>query len=238
MRLAAALLVLPATAAVAQVVVLHDNGGIVTAVGAAVDGSDLSAVAFDAGLSLAGHGAAIALGQRVADDFVVPADGWRIARFELLAYQQGAAVQAAPFDRVQLRVWDGEPDAPGSTVVFGTLAENRFTDVAPEGVYRVSGRATATQRPVFVVGASVGTLVLAAGDYWVEWQIGGGQDTAWAVPVSAAGQAPAGNARQFAKGWRALHDAATPQDLAFRIIGRDGDGGAQLPTLFIDGFED
>ena len=225
--------------AAAQTVVLHDNGGIVTAAGAAVDGAGLSAVQTGEGLALTGHGAAIALGQRVADDFSVPAGGWRIARFEFATFQPGSSRFAAPFDRVHLRVWDGVPGAAESQVVFGDLGEDRLAEASFAGAYRVTGLGSDLERPVFDVAASVGTLVLAQGTYWVEWQVGASREGGpYAVPVSAANDAPGGNARQFAGDWRAVRDGAATQDLSFRIIGRDGDGGAQPPTIFQDGFED
>ena len=220
-------------------VVLHDNGGVVTGAGAASDGADLSAVPTALGATLTGHGAAIRDGQRVADDFVVPAGGWRVAIFELDVFQPGATSQLPAYDRVHVRLWNGVPDAPGSDVVFGDLATDRMLSATFLGAWRVTGLGTALDRPIHRIRASAGTLVLAPGTYWLEWQVGslvaGGP---YAVPVTKPGFHAPGNARQFADDWRDVRDAAVVQDLSFRVIGATGTGGAAPDTLFVNGFED
>lgn len=223
----------------AQEELLFDNGGIVTAIGAAPDGSSLSSVQSGVGLSLTGHAAVIAHDQRVADDFVVPAGGWRISRFEFTAFQPHSTRDIAPFDRVHLRVWDGVPGGTASSVVFGDLTTDRLVASVFAGVYRVTGSGSDVERPVFNATAGVGTLVLAPGTYWIEWQIGAPRDGGpFVPPVTTPGQSAAGNARQFANDWRAIVDGATAQALPFRIIGAIGTGGAASDTLFTNGFED
>lgn len=236
----AALLALGASSAVsAQAVVLHDNGGIVTAPGGAADGSALSAVQAALGLSITGHAAVVAHDLRVAEDFIVPAGGWRVSQFEFDAFQQGATPSLSPFDRVHVRVWNGVPDAIGSSIVFGDLATNRLARVAFANTYRVTGVGVDMERAVFSISAGVGTLVLAPGTYWLEWQIGAPRDGGpYVPPLSAAGTDVAGNALQFAGEWRSVRDGASAQGLPFRVIGASGTGGAASDTLFSHGYED
>ena len=232
-----AALALAAGPAHAQVV-LHDNGGVVTASGGAPDGSDLSAVPTSLGASLTGHAAVIANAQRVADDFVVPAAGWRVTAFEFDVFQPGASAAAPAYDRAHLRVWNGVPGAPGSDIVFGDLATDRLVSSTFANAWRVTGLGTALERPIHRVRVGVGTLVLAAGTYWVEWQVGssaaGGP---YAVPVTRAGLNAGGNARQHAGDWRDARDGDVVQDLSFRVLGEQGTGGASPDVLFLNGFE-
>ena len=219
-------------------VVLHDNGGVVTSSGGAADGADLSAVPTALGATLTGHAAVIAHDQRVADDFVVPAGGWRVAAFEFDVFQPGASALAPSYDRAHVRVWDGAPGAVGSSIVFGDLATNRLVSARFANAWRVTGLGSALERPIHEVRASTGTLVLAPGTYWVEWQVGspdaGGP---YAVPVTKPGQHASGNARQFAGDWRDARDGAVVQDLSFRVLGEAGTGGAAPDSLFLHGFE-
>jgi hypothetical protein len=216
--------------------VLHDNGGVVTAPGAAPGGAGYSAVPTTLGASVTGHAAVIANDQRVADDFVVPAGGWRVSAFEFEVFQPGAPASPAPYDRAHVRVWDGPPGAPGSTVLFGDLATDRLASAVFANAYRVTGLGTSLDRPIHRVRVATAALELAAGTYWIEWQVGsptaGGP---YAVPVTRAGQHSTGNARQFAGDWRDVRDGAVPQDLSFVVT---GSAGPWPDPLFQHGFED
>ena len=218
--------------------VLHDNGGVVSAPGAAPGGAAYSAVPTALGASVTGHAAVIADDHRVADDFVVPAGGWRVSAFEFDVFQPGAPASPPPYDRAPVRGWDGVPGAPGSAVGFGDLAADRLSDARFANAYRVAGLGTSLERAIHRVRVATGTLVLPAGTYWVEWQLGAPPAAGpYAVPVTRAGAHPVGNARQFAGDWRNVRDGATPQDLSFTVLGDTGTGGAAPDTLFLHGFE-
>ena len=236
---ACALACLACHAAFAQTVVLYDNGGIVTQAGAGAGGTDLSAVPTSSGSLVTGHSAAIAAGHRVADDFVVPAGGWTLHHVEVLAFQPHASPAQPPFSRLHLRIWSGEPDAVGSSVVFGDMETDRLSTLSFTGAWRVTGIGTDQERPVFALVASIAPVSLPAGHYWLEWQLAtAGAGAALVPPVTGVGAQATGNALQFASDWRPLHDGGVGQALPFRLLAGGSPGGSVPGIVFADGFED
>ncbi|MEI2690136.1 MAG: hypothetical protein V9H69_10695 [Anaerolineae bacterium] len=121
-----------------------------------------AAVQTGLGNSTYGFGHAVSSGFRVADDFTVPAGGWNVASITFFAYQTGSTT-ASTINAVNVRIWDGPPNA-GGTVIWGDTTTNRLASSAWSNIYRVLDSAlTNSQRPIMADVATVGTF-LPAGD--------------------------------------------------------------------------
>lgn len=208
--------------------------------------SEVSAAGLFEGNALAGvaaHAAGVAGHFRLADNFAVPAPGWRISGATFLAYATGAVGTGAPFVGVTVRIWDGHPGDPRSRVVYGDTTTNRMASCTPTGIDRVfstlAGPAPALPdgtRPLWAAAASM-TLDLAPGVYWIDFQIVPADPNAGAyVPcVTIPGQrtTPGANAVQLRTsvvsqpaGWIPVVDSGSPrgvadkpQDVVFLITG-------------------
>lgn len=215
-----ALLVSPAFGAI-----LYDNGPLVTNPGGGFGGADLSALETAIGENILGYGHQVSAGNRVADDFTVPAGGWTIDEITFFAYQTGAP-SSGTITAVNLRIWDGNPMTPGSNVVFGDVTTNRLASTGFANMYRATdadplGNLRAVQENVCTVGTT-----LAAGTYWLDWQTDGSASFSgpWVPPVTIAGitNPPGANALQSIAGsWAPLQDSGslTPDALPFVISG-------------------
>jgi hypothetical protein len=183
---------------------------------------------------------------RFADDFVLSGGGrWRISGISVFAYQPGAGA-ASPFDSVVLRIWNGPPDEPASSVIAGELTTNRLTAAVPLDVYRIFNSVVGpmpvsptTDRRVWRLDLSVPQpLLLSSGTYWLEWQVRGSDPQAevFCPPIvtpGSRGRAGA-NAMQLRAGvlggqWVPLIDLGKPsavvdvaQELPFMITGGIG----------------
>jgi hypothetical protein len=207
---------------------LYDNGPQVTHPGGGAGGADASAVQTGLGNSTYGFGHAVSSGFRMADDFTVPAGGWNVDTITFFAYQTGSTT-ASTINAVNVRIWDGPPNAGGS-VVWGDTTTNRLASSAWSNIYRVLDTAlTNNQRPVMADVATIGTF-LPAGTYWVDWQTGGTLTSGpWAHPVTILGQTakPGSNGLQYnptTSTWGPAIDtgAAAQQDLPFIVEGTAG----------------
>jgi len=210
----------PATVWKAPADVLYDNGPLVTHPGAGAGGADASALQTALGLTTYGAGNQLSAGNRVADDFTVPAGGWTIDSITFFGYQTGSTTTST-MTSINLRIWDGVPGAAGSNVVFGDTATNRMTSSSWANMYRVLDTGlTDTARPVMASTAAVDTF-LPAGTYWVDWQVGGTLSSGpWAPPISIVGQTTTGDAWQYTvDGWAPLMDETYAQGLPFIIEG-------------------
>lgn len=206
--------------------VLFDNGPLVTETGTGAGGADLSVVQNETlGLNVLGFAHSLETEFQVADDFEVPPGGWRIDQIVFFAYQTGSTTVSTITD-YRVRIWDGPPAGPGSTVVWGNLATNVLAETAWANLYRTAQafEPTNTERPVMANTVSVGT-VLAAGSYWLEWEAAGTLPSGpWAPPVTVIGQATTGNALQSGDNgatFDPLDDdgALAQQGLPFLIVG-------------------
>lgn len=236
-KLLAPVLLFAIGAGAAQGQQLLDNGPVRTGVGDGVDGTDTSAVQVGSGQTILGYGAGSSGGLRLADDFVVPSPGWRVRGVRVPAFQRGAEIGATPLLAMNLRIWSGDPGAPGSTVVFGDESTDRLAQSAFSGVHRVMGaRVGDASAPLFDAIGNF-SVVLAPGTYWVDWQLQGSLASGPLVPpVTRAGQAGSGNARQFlGDGWYPIAGVAgAGQELPFTVTGTVLEFEGQL---FSDGFE-
>jgi hypothetical protein len=175
---------------------------------------------------------------RLADNFTVPAGGWTIQ--QAVVYVIGSAnVYAPAITGGTLQIWNGQPGAAGSSVVFGDTTTNRFASVMFTSVYRIGNSNVfneETDIPVFRVALNV-NATLPPGNYWLDYGI---TDTGnFGVPTTVlnAPNTPGANALQLVSGaWTAIVDAGenvsvnpptqgcsnSPQDLAFVLLGTGG----------------
>ncbi|MEO8195263.1 MAG: hypothetical protein ABI689_00930 [Thermoanaerobaculia bacterium] len=223
----------PAAPAVRPDAILYDNGPLVTNVGAGAGGADASAVQTAVLQSTYGFGNQVLNGNRMADDFTVPAGGWNISTITFYAYQTGSTTTTTIND-VRLQIWDGVPGVGGSSVVFGDTTTNRLAGSSWSNIYRVldTGLLDST-RPIMANVVTVNTI-LPAGTYWLDWVTGGTLASGpWAPPVTLPGQ----TAKPGANGMQSLAGAAfapaidagsgAVQDLPFVIEG----AGATGPSI-------
>lgn len=215
---------------------LYTNGPWVTATGTGPGGADLSVLDTAAGNSIFGFGHAVSGGFRVADEFVVPAGGWTLNCAVLYAYQTGSTTTST-MTAVNVRIWDGQPGAVGSNIVFGDTTTNRMISSTWTNAYRVADNAiSGTTRPIMAQTVNFGGLNLAAGTYWLDFQTGGSLASGpWAVPITIAGQTVTGNGVQFdGTAWNPLVDGANAQGLPFLLLGPVGTPVLSLSSTTVD----
>ncbi|MCB9134574.1 MAG: proprotein convertase P-domain-containing protein [Anaerolineales bacterium] len=201
--------------------VLYDNGPLVTNPGAGAGGADVSALQTALGMTLYGFGHAQTSGFRVADDFTVPAGGWTLDQVIFYAYQTGSSTTST-MTGVNLRIWDGPPNA-GGNIIWGDTTTNIMSSTTWSNIYRTLDTGlTDTNRPIMADTGELGGLYLPAGTYWLDWQTSGTLASGpWAPPVSVLGSTGTGNALQFdatTLTWNAVTDIG-PQDFPFVLIG-------------------
>lgn len=215
----------PGTSVSVQSAVLYDNGPLVTHPGGGYNGNDASSLQTALSLSTYGFGAQADLNYRVADDFtVLSASGWSVDSITFFAYQSGSYdyPPTSTITALYYQVWNGPPDSPTSTVVYGDLVTDRLQSAAWSGIYRVLDTAlTNTQRPIIAVTAGAG-FYLPPGTYWLEWMMDGSLTSGpWVPPISILGQTTTGNALQYTNAWAPVIDSGTgtQQGLPFLIFG-------------------
>lgn len=187
---------------------------------------------------------------RLADNFTVPAIGqaWSVSQVSVYAYQTGSPASPSPFDVLRVEIWNGDPSAGGSAVVFGDMTTNRLSSSVDSLTYRIfssttpaPGTATGTTRKIWKLNANVTGVTLNAGTYWLVWQLHATNDAvAYAPPCNVVGvRGLAGwNAKQFngsTSTWADITDAGNPatppnvpMDLPFEITYTN-----TLPVTFI-----
>ena len=176
---------------------------------------------------------------RCADDVTVPAgQTWTVDAVSAFAYQTGYAGALSPFTAGTLRIWDGPPNDPGSTVIFGDDTTNRLQSSFEASLYRVfntttppPGTAPATTRRIWenIMTVSPG-LVLTEGTYWVDFNFQNTASSAHFTPsVTTPGTRglPGANGIQLVSGsWTSVIDTGNPstapdvpQALPFQVYG-------------------
>ncbi len=212
-------------------VVLYDNGPLVTHPGGGAGGADASAVQTALAMTLYGSNVSLSGGYRIADGFTISdAGGWQIDQITFFAYQTNSG-NSCTLDHVNYQIWNGPPNDPGSSVVYGDTTTNRMASCAWSNIYRVLDTdLTNTQRPIMAMVASAG-VTLPPGTYWLDWQIGGTLTSGpWQPPITILGQTTTGDALQWvaANGaWQAMVDGTNAQGVPFILEGPD----VQLPVF-------
>ena len=217
-------------------VVLYDNGPLVTHPGGGGGGADASALQTALGMGTYGTSCSLGTGYRVADDVTVtdPA-GWDVNTITFFPYQTGSTTTST-ITSLNLRIWNGPPNDPASTVVWGDTTTNILTSTTWTNIYRVLDTTLLdTARPIMTAVGTVNT-VLPAGTYWLDWQVGGSLASGpWAPAVTVLGQTTTGNAMQQTVStgvWAAFVDVG-PQGLPFIVDGQPAICGnlADVPWL-------
>lgn len=185
---------------------------------------------------------------RFADDFTASGFpfGWSIASFSFYVYQPGAI--ATPVSAAFIRIWNGRPGDPGSTVIWGDLTTNRLGSSWAINTYRIFNSITgpgtqppSTTRRIWQATVNTPGLQVGNGTHWVEWQFtsaNGGEVFIPSVTPIAARNKPGSNARQLkpliapsgaVDQWADLIDLGKPswgadlaQDLPFIITAGPG----------------
>lgn len=189
---------------------------------AAPAGFNWSEVQF--GNGTAGLAANISAGFALADNFVVTAgQTWNVTKITFYAYSTGYAGVTSPFNDVRVRIFNTNPSVGAPAPVFGDLTTNRFLASSTASMYRIFNATAGTTRQIWAIEATVNTT-LAAGSYWVEWQLGtiGGVTSNFTPPSTFAGTTtqPGNNAIQHTiagNTWAAALDGVNPQDFQFQI---------------------
>jgi len=208
---------------------LYDNGPFVTNPGGGAGGADFSFL--ESPNTTLGFGAQLGSGNRMADDFDVPAGGWVIDSIIVFCYQTGSTTTST-ITAVNLQIWDGEPGTAGATVIWGDATTNIMQSTFWSNCYRGSNL-TATDRPIMHNTAGTTALSLDEGTYWVDYQFNGTLGSGpWAPPITIPAQLETGNALQYtttAGAWGPALDngSGLQQGMPFLIYGT----GAVPPTL-------
>ena len=205
--------------------VLYDNGPLVTHYGACgtTDASRLQTLSL--GMNTLGFGHQLSLGNRVADDFTISdPGGWQIQQITFFAYQTNAPADPSPITGVYYQIWDGPPNAPTSTVIFGDFTTNRLISSTFSNIQRDSEDTTCNGlRYIFTDVAGAG-ITLPPGTYWLDWTTDGSTSYTgpWAPPITILGQTTTGNALQYTGSWAPALDSGTSaqQGMPFVIEGR------------------
>ena len=211
--------------------VLYDNGPLVNCAGCGAGGADESVLQSTTLLmSTLGFGHQFTVGNRIADDFTISdPDGWNIDQITFFGYQTNAPTNPSPITGVYYQIWDGPPNDPGSSVIFGDTGTNRLTNSTWANMYRVSETTQGTTgRAIFANVASAG-VTLPAGTYWLDWMTDGSASYSgpWAPPITINGETTTGNAMQYTGTWGPANDGGTltQQGFPFIIEGSVAGGG-------------
>jgi len=183
-------------------IVLYDNGPLVNCAGCGSGGADESQLQTALGMGTYGFGHQVTAGNRIADDFeVTDPSGWWIDEITFFAYQSFSSTTST-FTGVNLQIWDGPPDNPASTVVFGDTTTNRMASSTWSNIYRVLDTSSGnTDRPIMANVVTVGVM-LPQGTYWLDWQADGSLASGpWAPPITINGTIGTGNALQWTTAW-------------------------------------
>lgn len=207
--------------------ILFNNGPLVNSPGTGAGGADESVLQnITLGMSNLGYGHQLAAGNRIADDFVVTGGPWDIKQIHFYAYQTASPLSPSPMTELYLQIWDGPPNDPASSVVWGDLTTNRLVSSSWSGIYRVSEAEGSgnIQRPIMLNVARI-NATLFNGTYWLDWTVAGSDSFTgpWAPPITIAGNSTTGNALQFLESqgnWQTVLDLGTitPQGFPFVII--------------------
>ncbi|MBI4771641.1 MAG: DUF11 domain-containing protein, partial [Chloroflexi bacterium] len=220
-----------------------DNGPLVNCAGCGAGGAYESVLQISLGMNTLRFGHAVSSGFRVADDFTITdPGGWTVDAITFYAYQTNSG-NTSTINAVNLRIWDGPPGQPGSSVVWGDTTTDRLSNTVWSNIYRVSETSHGnTARPIMSDTATVGAS-LPPGTYWLDWQSGGTLDSGpWAPPITINGQTTTGNGLQYDPNttlWNPANDGGTLTQQGFPFIlvgsvnGPAGVSAAHFPVAVI-----
>jgi hypothetical protein len=179
-------------------VITYENGPLASDIGGGPGGADASILqnsTLDM-LSL-GFGNSLLGENRIADEFTInDPEGWYIDTITFYAYQTDSPLTST-MTAVNFRIWDGSPDIPTSTVIFGDTGTDRLIQTTWSGVYRISETTVNTIRPIMANSALAG-IYLPPGTYWLDWQTDGDLASGpWAPPITIEDVLTTGNGLQL-----------------------------------------
>lgn len=212
--------------------VLYNNGPFITHPGSGPGGADISRLQTSLGMTSLGFGHQFVYGNRIADDFqVTDPNGWYIDLIEFYAYQTNSST-TSPITGYYIQIWNGPPNDPNSSVIWGDLTTNRMVATQWANAYRDTESApNSTTRPIMMSRCAIG-IHLPPGTYWLDWMADGSSSYSgpWAPPITILGQTTTGNALQFVGGdWTAAIDYGTSTQQGFPFIIYNCGGGC--PTI-------
>ena len=173
----------------------------------------------------------------VADNFSVPVgEEWSITGFNTYVLLVDYAGTTSPIDQLHFRIFDGPPNLPGSHIIYGDFTTNRYSNGVDSLMYRIGNTVVpARTTPVFdykiwkVEGTA--SVILPAGNYWIEWQTHGvGGLINYFPPATIKGSRgdESYNGKQHnvtSNAWTDLIDGGNPasapdyiQDMPFEIV--------------------
>ncbi len=202
---------------------LFDNGPLVNSTGTGPGGADESII--QAPLNSYGWNMNRALYYRMADDFTVSGNAWSVTSVEFYGYQTGSPTTST-FTAGYLRILNGVPGAPGTTVVWGDTTTNRMSSTSWTNIYRTNAVNGGTTRPIMKIVVNTPGLTLPAGTYYVDFCASGSLASGpWCPPVTINNTPITGNALIYAgttAGYTPLTGGATTQyaqGVPFKING-------------------
>lgn len=175
---------------------LWDNGPIVTNPGGGFGGADASLAQSQLGMTGLGGNSNVGSFRR-ADNFTVGAGGWQLDSIQVFGYFTGGNTTTSPIEGLFVQIWSGNPSA-GGAMIAGDITTNILGSSTWTGAYRASVNApTGSTRPIWDAVGSLGGLVLAEGEYWVEVGMLSSLGTMWMPPVSIPDQSTTGDALTY-----------------------------------------
>ena len=204
--------------------VLYDNGSFVTHPGGGAGGADESQLQTALGMGTYGFGHQLSAGNRIADQFTIPAgETWDITNITFFAYQTGASTTST-ITGVNVQITDAMP--PGGSVVFGDQSTNIMSSTAWANTYRTLDTASGDTARAIMASVTDVVVSLGAGTYWIDWQADGSLASGpWAPPVTILGQTTTGDGLQYTGAWAPVLDVGG-QGFPFIVEGTiQGSGG-------------
>lgn len=189
-------------------------------------------------------GFSVHTGFRLADDFTVTAPAWNVSSISVYAYATGTT---APWlTGGNLKIWNAAPNASGASVVYdsGALTAGQIgqttqinTASGVGEIYRIfntvapaPGSVVGTTRKIYQFTFNVGSLNLASGTYWIDYQLLRGTATVFAPSTTHAGLrgvSGANGLQQNGTTWAAMIDSGNPatapdvaQEVPFLVNGQ------------------
>ena len=196
---------------------LFENGPVVTDVGGGPGGADFSLT--EAPLTLYGWGVQFGSGNRLADDFEVIGGPWSVDSIIVWAYQTNSG-NTSTITGLYMQIWDGSPDDPGSSVIWGDVVTDVMDNTYWSNCYR-GDDITSSARPIMRVVCAPTSLTLDDGTYWVDFSVDGSAASGpWGPPVTIPGQTDTGDGLQYTStGWGPALNATYPNGVPFEIWG-------------------
>jgi len=196
--------------------ILFENGPVVTHPGGGPGGTDFSLT--EAPLTLYGWGVQFTVGNRLSDDFEVTDGPWDVDSIIVWGYQTNSGT-ASTMTGLYVQIWDGSPDDPASSVVWGDVTTDVLDNTYWSNCYR-GDDINSTARPIMRLVCVPTSLSLTNGTYWIDFTIDGSASSGpWGPPVTILGTTNTGDGLQYTGTWAPALNATYPNGVPFEIWG-------------------